>query len=418
MTTEDIRSVTPQDEEQKLPFWVNRNFAWLFSGQAISNIGDFVYGTTLLIWVFSLTRSATAVSGVLLAQCIPMFVLGPLAGVFVDRWNRRTTMLVSDLCRTMLALLPLLAPADLRLPVIYSSVFLLSCFGRFFMPAKSGLLQGIVPEKGLMQASSLSQSVSASSLILGPALAAPLYFAFGPFFALAINAASYLVSALCIFNIRAPREVLHPYAATPENMTATTAGSVLKELVEGLKFALGSRILLTLILMLALAMLGGGAINALDVVFVNRNLHAAPAIYGFIEAAAGAGVLGGTLLAALFSKKLQARQLFAGSLFLLGVGIIIYACQSWYITAIILAFVIFAPQGGLQVGFGPIFITNTPREMIGRTQSLLDISSSGASLLSIAIAGYLGQFISVPIIFISCGILISISGLIGWFALA
>src|SRR5215470_2994299 len=128
-------------------FLLNRNFAWLASGQAISNLGDFVYSTTLLIWVFTLTHSAAAVSGVLAAQYIPVFLLGPLAGVFVDRWNRRQTMLISDLIRAGAATLPVIAPASLRLPAIYASVFLISAVGRFFMPAESGVLQVIVTER-------------------------------------------------------------------------------------------------------------------------------------------------------------------------------------------------------------------------------------------------------------------------------
>src|SRR5713226_3705751 len=111
---------------------INRNFALLAIGQAISNLGDFVYSTTLLVWVFVLTHSAAAVSGVLIAQYIPMFLLGPVAGVFVDRWNRRTTMVVADLSRMTVALLPLFVAGTLRLPTIYLSVFLISVFSRFF----------------------------------------------------------------------------------------------------------------------------------------------------------------------------------------------------------------------------------------------------------------------------------------------
>src|SRR5579863_318494 len=124
---------------------INRNFTLLALGQAISNVGDNLYSTTLLIWVFILPHSAAALSGVLVAQYVPIFVLGPVAGVFVDRWNRRTTMIVSDLTRAVLAMLPFFVPESLRLPAIYASVFMLSTFGRFFMPARSGLMQVIVP---------------------------------------------------------------------------------------------------------------------------------------------------------------------------------------------------------------------------------------------------------------------------------
>src|SRR5712692_10409388 len=190
---------------------INRNFALLAIGQAISNMGDFVYSTTLLVWVFALTHSAAAVSGILIAQYAPIFVLGPIAGVFVDRWNRRSTMIVADLARTALTLLPLIAPVFLRLPTIYASVFLLSAFSRFFMPARAGMQQVIVADQQQAQAASIGQATFALSIIIGPAIASPLYFLVGPIVALVINAASFLVSALCLRAMRVSKEALHPH---------------------------------------------------------------------------------------------------------------------------------------------------------------------------------------------------------------
>ena len=80
-----VPAMAPQDKG----LFINRNFTFLAVGQGISNLGDFVYSTTLLIWVFSFTHSAAAVSGVVFAQYVPIFLLGPFAGVFVYRWNRR-----------------------------------------------------------------------------------------------------------------------------------------------------------------------------------------------------------------------------------------------------------------------------------------------------------------------------------------
>jgi len=108
----ETTSSTPDDIVAKpsVKLLKNRNFVLLAVGQAISNIGDFLFSTTLLVWVFSLTHSATAVSGVLIAQYAPVFILGPVAGVFVDRWNRRSTMVITDLLRMAFALLPLVVP--------------------------------------------------------------------------------------------------------------------------------------------------------------------------------------------------------------------------------------------------------------------------------------------------------------------
>src|SRR5437588_966648 len=111
-------------------FMINRNFALLAIGQAISNMGDFVYTTTLLVWVFSLTHSAAAISGVLIAQYAPVFLLGPVAGVFVDRWNRRSTMIVSEVVRACVGLVPFIARVSVRLPVSSAGVLLLAAVTR------------------------------------------------------------------------------------------------------------------------------------------------------------------------------------------------------------------------------------------------------------------------------------------------
>lgn len=80
-----LTTVPPRKAPLVSRLLINRNFSFLALGQAISNVGDNLYSTTLLIWVFILTHSAAALSGVLVAQYVPIFVLGPVAGVFVDR---------------------------------------------------------------------------------------------------------------------------------------------------------------------------------------------------------------------------------------------------------------------------------------------------------------------------------------------
>lgn len=417
MQTELTAPATIEGHPPQKSLFRNRNFMLLTSGQAISNLGDFVYSTTLLVWVFSLTNSASAVSNVLLAQYIPIFLLGPIAGVFVDRWNRRHTMVVADMIRVGAALLPLVVPAFLRLPTILLSVFLIASFGRFFMPAKSGVLQVIVPEEQQPQAASISQATFALSFIIGPAIASPLYYAVGPTVALLINSASYLVSALCLLGLRVAREDLHPYAYKPETQTRVGFIPVLRELWAGLKFVLTTRILLMITLMCLIAMLGAGALNALDIVFVSKNLHSSPASYGTMTAIVGLGTLAGTLIAGIIAKWVKPGHILGGSVFLLGVGIIIYAFQSVFLIAAIIAFFMCIPQGGIEVGFGPLMIKATPREMMGRTQSFIDTSISGVSLVSIGVAGALAQFIPVNIILAVCGVLFTLAGLFGWFSL-
>ncbi len=135
MSTQTTPEVPKESNKNPVPangFLINRNFRLLAIGQAISNMGDFVYSTTLLIWVYVLTHSAAAVSGVLIAQYLPVFLLGPIAGVFVDRWDRRQTMVISDVTRAIIALLPLVVPIFLRVFIALAGLF-----GWFALPKET-----------------------------------------------------------------------------------------------------------------------------------------------------------------------------------------------------------------------------------------------------------------------------------------
>lgn len=404
-------SQAPQTPRKSL--FRNRNFTLLAIGQAISIIGDFVYSTTLLVWVFVLTHSAAAVSGVLIAQYVPIFLLGPIAGVFVDRWNRRTTMIATDLLEMAVALLPLLIPGEARLAAIYTSVFLLSALSRFFTPARAGMMQVVVEPEQQAQAASIGQATFAIAIIIGPAIASPLFFLVGPVVAVLINTASFLISALFLLGLRASREELHPYIQSERSGIR----AVIYELYAGLRLVATTRVLLVVTILVMIAMLGGGALNALDIIFVNQRLHVSVSLFGPLSAAAGLGTLIGAILAGVLASRIKPRVTLAGSVLLLGVGLVIYAFQSWYLAAIVVIFFSSVPQGGLDVGFAPLLLNSTPREMMGRVQSVLETALYGMSLVSIALAGYFGQFVPVFIIFAISGALIALAGLFGWFAL-
>src|SRR5581483_3033048 len=179
------------------PF-LNRNFGLLWLGQTISVIGDFVFDTTLVVWIAtSLAKDQSwaplAVSGVLLATSVPVLLVGPIAGVFVDRWNKRRTMLAMDALRVVLvlALLPAtglvplpgldVAPISLgwKLGAVYAVVFLLNACGRFFRPASLALVGDLVPEDRQARAMGMVQTSASLAVLIGPALATPLLVAFG-----------------------------------------------------------------------------------------------------------------------------------------------------------------------------------------------------------------------------------------------
>src|ERR1700685_490845 len=172
---------------------INKNFARLWYGEAVSTTGDYVFDTTLVLWIATvLARGKTwgpiAVSGVLLAFSAAVLLVGPLAGVFVDRWDHRVTRMRTELIRaalpgllTVLAFLPTHdLPVWAWLSLIYMVVFALNATGQFFGPSRFAIIGDIVTgEADRARAAGITEATVATAMIVGPPLAAPLLFSVG-----------------------------------------------------------------------------------------------------------------------------------------------------------------------------------------------------------------------------------------------
>jgi MFS family permease len=413
---------------------INRNYGRLWAGQLVSNLGDFVFETTLVLWVAVRIAAGQpwaplAVSGVLVAATLPIFLVGPLAGVFADRWNPRRTMMTMDAVRAVLVAL-LLLNADLvplpfvaggRLPLtgqlaaIYAVVFLAAACSQFFNPSRTVLIAAIVDTEHLPQASSLSQITLALATIVGPPLAAPLLFAFGVQWALLIDALSFVVSFLAIAAVRLDRP---PAAAATQTGTAgsvaqgaatdstakATPSSVLGEFGQGLRFLLGSRVLVVLVVGLVISFLGAGSINALDVFFITRDLHAPAQLYGFAGTAYAAGVLLGALLGGAIAARVGLLRLVGLSLLWVGMWLFIFSRMTSFVPGLAVLVMTGIAQATINVSAGPILIRTAPGHLLGRVSALINPLVTAASLISIALAGYLASTVLV-------GLHMSIAGL-------
>lgn len=378
---------------------INRNFALLWSSQAISIIGDTIYDTTLVLWIaFTLARGQAwaplAVSGVLAAQSIPMLLIRPLAGVFIDRWDKRRTMIVMDILRTLIigalllttGIVPLPFWADGHLPLlwqlgaIYLVVFLATTCAQFFNPARLALTGDIVAEPLLGRAFGFDYSTENLAFIVGPTLAA-LLFLWGVQWALAINALSFVVSFVMV-------AAIHPPAAA-RSVAPGERGNVGRELGEGMRFFVGNRVLRTLTITICIAMLGFGALKVLNVFFVQDNLHSGTVIYAWLMAASSIGAVAGALVAAGPVKWLGAGRAFGLATMIIGVCLLIFSRMALVVPALALVFVAGLMEAVVNVATGPLLLTATPREMVGRISSLLNPLVTLVSLLSVMLAGWL-----------------------------
>jgi len=172
-----------------------RDFARLWTGQLISNVGDWVNYVALTALVWHLTESAWMVAVLRACHAVPFLLLGPFAGVLVDRWNRKATLVVVDVLRAGLVLL---FPFVSDVGTIFAITIVFNIVSTLFSPAKNALIPQIVGERQLLAANSLSSTTQNMAMVLGPALGGLLLAAAGTAAAFYFDSASFVLSAIAI----------------------------------------------------------------------------------------------------------------------------------------------------------------------------------------------------------------------------
>jgi MFS family permease len=416
----------------------NRNYAKLWYGQAASAIGDTVFCTTLVLWVSQvLARGApwapAAVSGILVAAGVAIALVGPVAGVFVDRWNRKSTMMRTEVIRAaMVAALTGLSfvpvrdlPVGLWLAVVYLVVFVLNASGQFFNPARFATIGDVVHgEEDRVRAAGLAEATTSAAGIIGPPIAVLLLLTAGFQWALAANALSYVVSYLATRFLR-----LAPETGPP---AARAGGASLRaEFSFGLRLFARNRFLVTLLTVTTICQCGTGAISALNVFFVTSDLHASSRLFGVAETAMGIGFIVGALAAGRMVRWLGARALTWSGLVAAGVLAAGYALQRSFPAGLVLLGFYAIPIAMLNTAVAPLLLDAAPREYMGRVMAVFTPVNQLASMLSVVVFGWLTSTVlrsfratvggitlnAVSLIFIVAGGLIVLSGLRAFAAL-
>jgi MFS family permease len=381
----------------------NRNWRLLWLGQAISLVGDYVFDTIVVLWIATVIArdkpwAPAAVGGALVAAAAPALVVGPFAGVFVDRWNRRRIMLVSDICRALLiaglATMPWyggsIGPAA-EISILYCVVAASSCFAQFFNPSRFALLRSIVDPVDQARASGLFQATNSSAAIIGPPIAAPLLFGFGAngiAWALAINAASFAVSFTTIWAVR-----LAPVPETPPAAGASQLArpGLAEDFRAGLRFFAQSPVLIMLCVGVVVATLGSGTLNALNVFFIRADLHVAAKWLGTLTASEGAGAVAGALAGGWLASKLGSARVFCGGLLLCGVGLIAYSRTTSLPAAVAVIACAGLVIGAVNAAVTPLLLEATPQPMLGRVIAVVQPLQQLAAITAMAGAGFLAS---------------------------
>ncbi len=296
-----------------------RNFRNLWLGGLISMFGNWMLLAAMPFYIYDLTGSALATGGMLMASIAPRVLFGSFAGVFVDRWNRRKTMMVIAIMQavTVSGLMFVNSAQDVWL--IYVLVFIAATLGSFFNPAENALLPKLVGEEDLMAANSLNSLNDNLARLGGPALGGALLAWTGFATVALVDAITYLAAALLIFSVYAPQAETVP--AKPPDGTGQLLG-VWRDWIAGLKLVIGDKLLGRLFIIVAFALFGDAILTAVLVVFIQDDLGLGAVEFGTMMTARGLGGLIGGVMVAYFTSKLSMEQIASGSLAIVGMIIL------------------------------------------------------------------------------------------------
>jgi len=377
-----------------------RGFGLLWAAGLISTTGDWLLFVALPFYVYQRSGSTLATGAMFIAQMTPPLLFGSVAGVFVDRWDRRRTMIVADLARAVLLLALLTVHGRADLPRIYVVAFLLAALGQLFGPAKGALIPQLVEGVHLVRANALNALGDNLPRLVGPAVGGLLFGVFGLPAAVLADSASFLVSGLLIATIRVPP--ITPVVATPVPQVGAAWMAVWREWRAGLRLVGADRTLRTLLIMEGLAIVGQGILDVLLVPFVKGALHGDAQVFGWLLTVQAMGGLLGGLVIARRGATVAPTRLFGLSLGLTGIILVTVANVS--LLPLVFALVALAglPVVGWLVAGQTLLQGSTTDCYRGRVLGTYGTTSALTRLGGMGLASVLGDRLGiVPLITVS-----------------
>jgi MFS family permease len=353
-----------------------RNLNLYIAGCSISSIGNWILATILPLWVLKLTDSPLALGGVVACQIAPTLLIGPIAGVYADRWNRKRTIVMGTMLQGLLTLTLLGVSSSDQLPMIYLISFLVAACGTLILPAQEAILPSIVAEHQVLKANSLIAIGGTAARFLGPAIAG-LLLSIAPFsIAIIVDASTYIVMSVAIGFV------------TVSHVPSSLNKSIVASLRESILFLRSSTILLGVLLTWSMLMLASGAMEAILAVFV-KETGGTDAMFAFILSLQGVGLLIGGIATLAVSERLPANRIYQIGLIALGLTVTLLSFSSfpYMYVSIVLVGVSMAITGVAEM---TLFQELTPEPLRGRVLALdnylvsiwLIIGVGGSALLS------------------------------------
>ncbi len=384
-----------------VPFFI------IWTGQIFSLFGSALVQFALVWWLTKTTGSATVLALATMMAMVPRILISPLAGPLIDRWNRRTVMIIADglIALAVVALAILYMLDAVQIWHVYLLMFIRSVGGAFHWPAMQASTTLMVPKKHLARIAGMNQTVYGLTNIISPPLGALLFELLPMQNILGIDIVTAVIAITPLFFIPIPQP-------TTTAKTAADQPSVLADLRQGLRFVRGWPALVIILAIAALANLLSIPALALAPLLVKNHFGGGAQELGWLQAAFGIGIVaGGITLTVWGGFKRRTITVYSAQV-LGGLGMVALgsipgnAIRLAVGSAFFIGFMLSMNNGALQAVYQVI----VPPELQGRVFTLVMSASGAAVPLGLAIAGPVGDILGVPIWFVIAGIITIIMG--------
>ena len=427
----DINDIPPQEKQEGfLPVFKNPNFLALWSGQVFSQLADKVYLVLMIALINANFQSGSGtisgwVSALMIAFTLPAIFFGSLAGVFVDRWSKKTILVATNILRGVLVFFlppliwlthdwqPLVGIFPISFAIILGITFLVSTLTQFFAPAEQAAIPLIVKEKDLLSANSLYTTTMMASVIVGFAVGEPLLVAVehvwehiggvAGFGKEIVVGGGYAVAGLILL-LLATNEKSHKTVETPHIFADLRDGFVYIKANHRLRNAL-FRLIILFSVLAALTVL---AVRMAELI---PNLKAEQ--FGFLLASGGVGIAVGAGILGQFGQRFAYTELslygclgMAASL----AGLSLFSQQLWIVLLLVTLLGAFGALVGIPMQ--TTIQTETLPEMRGKVFGLQNNLINIALSLPLALAGIAESFVGLPTVFLGLAAIVLVGGLL------
>jgi len=392
----------------------NRNFFLVWMSQVISQFGDRLTQMALIGLVYKVSPgSSLGLAKMFSIAIVPVFLISPIAGVYVDRWDKRKTMYISDLLRCIfMVLVPFAAVKMHSMPVVYVIIFLSFCIGRFFIPAKMSIIPELVEKESFFMANSLISVTATIAAVLGFGFGGMMVQNWGVERAFFIDALTFLISGVAIILIRTNKNA----AFNPKDIIAAGKDAIIKvknsfmhETKEGIKYILSSKETLYAAKMQFILFALIGSLYTIFIVFIQKTLSTVTFDLGWLAVGCGAGLFGGSLFYGKIGSKVPIQKTINLSLLASSICLVTFVSllkfYPYKLFAFISCFVLGVIASPIIIAVNTLIHNESENKFWGRIFSSLEIIIHIAFIIFMFTASYLAEKFTPFTIIIAVGII-------------